>query len=106
MGLETDGVGRGVTGRLLSFTLLAGRALTLCVSTRFTFVRGTLVLPFVLTLDLFAFTARFALALRLPFAFRLLFAFVLPLVFALSFFGLVRFGLLSFELVFAFALAF
>ena len=76
------------------------------VLTRFTFVRGTLMLPLVFVSVRFAFTAR----LVLPFTSRLVFPFALalpltfPLAFALVFRG--RLGLFSFALVLALVLRF
>ena len=93
-------MGRGATGRLLTFWLLAGRALTFGVTVRFTLGRGRFALP------LLAF-ARFAFAARLAFAF----AFVLPLALSFAFLFLGRLGLFSFaefefaRLVFVFSSA-
>ncbi len=99
------GVGRGATGRLLSFTLLAGRALTFRVSARLTFARGTLTLLLAFALGRFVFAAR----LMLPLTARLTLPFVLPLPFALvslAFLFRGRFGLFSFAFALLFALRF
>lgn len=91
VGLGAAGVGRGATGRRLSFKLLlVVREFVFLGSLRFTLARGVAFAfsPAAFAFGLLAFAGRFA------FAFVLLFPFVLPFAFSFLFFGLL--GLFSF----------
>ena len=91
--LDVLGVGRGVTGRRLSFGT-AGRVLEFFPSALFALARGGAVFEF----SVVAFALRLALAGR--FAFALTFALPFALSFSFAFLFLLRFGRFSLAVVF------